>query len=217
MKPLSQMTHYEVLEVGRDASPDEVERAYRLAAATFAEESLATYSLYDESESAAMRERVELAYRILTDVDAKVAYDGQLDDAPPVEERRLDVPVTLMPDDEAGLGEVRPEIRDFDDLDPPTADGEWDGARLRRARLGRGIEIEKIAEVTKINPNYLEGIEADAFDELPATVYVRGFVAAYARALGIEEEHVVPSYVARLREARPEPTRWVTRGGGRRR
>ena len=66
-------------------------------------------------------------------------------------------------------------------------------------------------------PLYLEFIEQEKFEDLPATVYVRGFVAAYARCLGIEEDHVVPGYVERLKEARPEPTRLVRPRSRRRR
>ena len=45
MKPLSEMTHYEILEIPPDAPPDEVDRAYRMAQATWGEDGLATYSL----------------------------------------------------------------------------------------------------------------------------------------------------------------------------
>ena len=42
----------------------------------------------------------------------------------------------------------------------------------------------------------------DAFDSLPALVYARGFVSAYARAIGVDAEAVARSYMPRLEAAR---------------
>ena len=78
MKTLAEMTHYEVLEVGSDATPEELERAYRLARSTYAEDSLAAYSVFSEEDSSALRERVELAYRVLADSEERSAYDRSL-------------------------------------------------------------------------------------------------------------------------------------------
>ena len=46
MKPLSEQDHYEVLEVPRGASSEELRRAYQLAATTYREDSMAGYSIY---------------------------------------------------------------------------------------------------------------------------------------------------------------------------
>jgi len=78
----------------------------------------------------------------------------------------------------------------------------YDGARLRRARMRRGLELDQIAQVTKINPTYLRFLEEERFDDLPAAVYVRGFVAAYARCCGLDLGAVVPSYMERFETAR---------------
>jgi flagellar biosynthesis protein FlhG len=78
--------------------------------------------------------------------------------------------------------------------------GEWDGARLRRARLRQGIEIDEIAKTTKVNPTYLRFIEEERFDGLPAAVYVRGFVTGIAGCLGLDAKSVASSYVARLEQ-----------------
>ena len=61
--------HYELLELPRDASHEEVERAYRMARATWGEGALATYSVATEAELLALRERVEQAYKVLSDAD----------------------------------------------------------------------------------------------------------------------------------------------------
>ena len=80
--------------------------------------------------------------------------------------------------------------------------GEFDGPRLRRTRLFRGYEIEQIADVTKVASLHLRNIEDENFVDLPADVYVRGFVTAYAKTIGLDPQSVVPSYMARLLESR---------------
>ena len=202
MKPLSEMTHYEVLELPPEASFADVERAYKIAHATFDDDSLATYSLYDEAEVAAIRERVEQAYRVLADNEARQEYDTGLGSGAPA--ARVELALDFEPDGEAAPAEVAPEIEEFADLEAPD-EGVYDGARLRRTRLARGIEVDRIAQVTKINPTYLRCIEEEDFGALPAAVYVRGFVTAYARCVGLDPERVVPAYMDRFRAQVPEP------------
>ena len=74
--------------------------------------------------------------------------------------------------------------------------------RLRRNRLFRGYEIDDISDVTKVSPSHLRNIEAENFGDLPADVYVRGFVTAYAQTIGLDPKIVVPSYMARVQESR---------------
>jgi len=86
---------------------------------------------------------------------------------------------------------------------------------LRRARLRRGIDLEKIAEVTKINPTYLRFIEQEQFEELPAAVYVRGFVVSFARCIGLNASQVTDGYMVRYREHTPRKVRLDRRRAGR--
>jgi curved DNA-binding protein CbpA len=208
MKPLSEMSHYEVLELSRDAAVGDVERAYRLAQGTWAEDGLATYGLYEEGESAAVRERIELAYRILSDEDAKSGYDAQLGGVESPLGIDLELDLEFEPEEEAAqasvpASSVAPEIEEFDDLEAP-GEGPYDGARLRRVRLARGIDLDKISEVTKISSTYLRFIEEERFEDLPAAVYVRGFVGAYASSVGLDPQRIVGPYLDRLADARPE-------------
>ena len=62
------------------------------------------------------------------------------------------------------------------------------GETLRQERLRQGLDLEQIAELTKITPQMLEAIESDDFDRLPGSFFARSFVRQYARALGLDEE-----------------------------
>ena len=49
----------------------------------------------------------------------------------------------------------------------------------------------------------MEVLIAAANEELPAFVYVRGFVKEFARSLGLAHKEVVESYLARAQAQRP--------------
>jgi cytoskeleton protein RodZ len=78
------------------------------------------------------------------------------------------------------------------------------GDRLRREREMRGITLDEITESTKIARRHLEALETEHFDHLPGGVFNKGFVRAYARFLGIDEDQAVADYSAAANE-RPEP------------
>ncbi len=199
MKPLIDQDHYEILEVHRGAAPEEIERAYRLALTTYAEDSLAGYSVFEEGDAAAIRESIELAYRTLADPTARKSYDAALSRS----EATAAPPGAELPDGSAGRSapESRPEA--LDALDEADEDGgDFDGSRLRRTRLRQGVELDEIASVTKVNPTYLAFIEEERFDDLPANVYVRGFVMGYATCLGLDAQRVARSYMKRCESSR---------------
>jgi flagellar biosynthesis protein FlhG len=206
LKSLAEQTHYEVLDVEPGVALEEIERAYRIARATWTDESLATYSVFGVDESRAIRDRIDLAYEVLSDAAARQRYDAGLADAAPAEPAlpaiadplALPAPAFEAPPPRA---EAPAEIEGFEDVDEG-GDGPWDGPRLRRARLLRGLEIDRISAITKIKPVHLESLEEERFDALPSHVYVRGFVFAYARCLGLDAPHVALSYVERMRDQR---------------
>jgi cytoskeleton protein RodZ len=78
------------------------------------------------------------------------------------------------------------------------------GDRLRREREMRGITLDEIGESTKISRRHLEALEGEHFDQLPGGVFNKGFVRAYARFLGIDEDQAVADYSAASNE-QPEP------------
>jgi flagellar biosynthesis protein FlhG len=199
VKSFSELDHYELLELSREADFQEVERAYKLALATFADGSLATYSVYADDEAEALRERVHLAFEILSDPEQRAGYDRLLASVGDVEAITAEaVDITLDLDEGTGpRPEVLPAIEQFEEaLDE--GDAPYDGARLRRNRLQRGLDLEEISRITKVSLTYLRFIEEDRFDGLPAPVYVRGFVTAYARCLGLEATRVVGDYMERV-------------------
>lgn len=197
MKSLAEMSHYEVLDVARGASRREIERAWAVARETYGGDSLASYSLLRPSEGEELLERIELAYRVLSDPAARAEYDASLA-AAPEPEAGLPLVIEIESSPPPRRAELRAEIEGLEDPDDESSASEFGGARLRRARLRRGLELDQIAEITKISSSYLRYLEEDHYEGLPAPVYVRGFVAAYARCVGLDPQSVAPSYMQRF-------------------
>src|SRR5579871_6001927 len=57
---------------------------------------------------------------------------------------------------------------------------------LRQARLRSGVDLDRLAAKTKINPRYLEAIEKGDFDKLPSGIFARMFIKQYADAVGLD-------------------------------
>lgn len=84
------------------------------------------------------------------------------------------------------------------------------GERLQREREMRGVSIEEIAASTKIGSRLLRAIEQEDFDKLPGGIFNKGFIRAYAKYLGLNEDQTVADYLAALEQAQrplgqPEP------------
>lgn len=60
----------------------------------------------------------------------------------------------------------------------------------------RGITLEEIAESTKIGNRSLKALEDEDFEKLPGGIFNKGFVRAYARYLGLDEEQAVADFLA---------------------
>ncbi|MBW2128304.1 MAG: helix-turn-helix domain-containing protein [Deltaproteobacteria bacterium] len=65
------------------------------------------------------------------------------------------------------------------------------GALLRDAREKKGLTIEQVAEITRVRRRNIEAIEREDWEALPPPVFVKGFLRAYARALGVEAEELL--------------------------
>lgn len=68
------------------------------------------------------------------------------------------------------------------------------GSYLRKERDVRGLSVAEIAQSTRIPVRLLRHLENDDFDELPADVFVRGYLRAYARALGIPDQELLSRF-----------------------
>jgi len=75
------------------------------------------------------------------------------------------------------------------------------GDKFRKAREKKGISLDDVSNVTKISSRMLQAIEEEHFDQLPGGVFNKGFIRAYARHVGLNDEEAVNEYLACLRQA----------------
>ena len=81
------------------------------------------------------------------------------------------------------------------------ADAEFNGELLRRVRESYGLSLQQVAERTRITRIHLENVEADRYDKLPATVYLRGILVNLARELRLDPARVSKTYLLAAQRA----------------
>jgi cytoskeletal protein RodZ len=72
------------------------------------------------------------------------------------------------------------------------------GNSLREARLRQQLQFSVLEQRTKVRPKYLRALEDEQFDLLPAPTYVKGFLKAYADALGLDGQLYVDEFNSRF-------------------
>jgi len=72
--------------------------------------------------------------------------------------------------------------------------GESLGQYFRRGREEKGWTLEEAASKTRILPQYLQAVEDDNYEQLPAEVFAKGFIRSYARSLGLNETEVLSKF-----------------------
>lgn len=68
------------------------------------------------------------------------------------------------------------------------------GNRLREARIRKGLSLKDVSDATKIRSKYLEALEEDDFEVLPAPVFAKAFLRTYASYLKIDPDDVIEEY-----------------------
>jgi len=65
------------------------------------------------------------------------------------------------------------------------------GSWLIRAREARGLTLEDAERDTRISRRYLQALEAEQFEVIPAPVYARGFLRSYSQYLGLDPQQLL--------------------------
>jgi cytoskeleton protein RodZ len=78
------------------------------------------------------------------------------------------------------------------------------GARLKREREQRKVTLDDISLSTKIGTRFLRALEEEHFEQLPGGIFNKGFVRAYARHLGMDEEQTISDYLLASGAVQPE-------------
>jgi cytoskeletal protein RodZ len=91
------------------------------------------------------------------------------------------------------------------------------GEKLKQERVKRKITLEQISVSTKIGTRMLQALEEDKFSQLPGGIFNKGFVRAYSRCLGLDEDQTVAEYLEASGDApfvRTKPAKMKNMFGG---
>lgn len=77
------------------------------------------------------------------------------------------------------------------------------GQQLKAARERKRASLSFVAAQTRIKLQFLELMERDEFNRMPAPAYAKGFLRMYAEYLGLEAQPLVQQYLERYVGQRP--------------
>jgi flagellar biosynthesis protein FlhG len=185
-------TLYEALGVARTAADDEIRRAYKRQREIFREGSLPVATVLSKDMLQKEQARIEEAHDTLLDPVRRRAYDlSTYPDDPRKAGPRLGESAAAAAELAMLQAELEREIN---------AETQFSGALLRKVRESQGVELADISQRTKISIAHLSAIEGESIGELPASVYVQGFVREIAKYLKLDATQVAKTYMRRLRD-----------------
>ena len=199
---------YEVLglEFGSD---QELKGAYERMCRIYGPGSSMVLGLYTEQYRREYMRRVETAFAELKDsskrelllkrMNEMKAMQGETP-APDLFEDDLDHRPKHLEDDTVET--VRKTLQEISiQIDEHTV---FNGATLKTIRSEMGIQLSAIAQTTKISITNLRMVEEDAWNSLPAPVYIKGFLKQYAKYLGLNPGQVAESYISAMQAGTQE-------------
>jgi curved DNA-binding protein CbpA len=218
VKKIEDLNFYELLEVSPTASSQDIHRAYERIRRVYEPNSIALYSLFTAEETAVIYQRVEEAYRTLLYETKRKKYDEQLrasdhmpepaalpsssqptryeapTEQPPLALQSVNRYGADKPKESAPEG-ANSSQEEVSPVSPFIA--EFTGPVIKVLREQRSLTLRQIADVIKVSVRYIEAIEEESFQKLPARPYLRGFLMLYAKVLGYEPERLAVDYLKR--------------------
>ena len=69
------------------------------------------------------------------------------------------------------------------------------GEQLRRKREEKGLSRDQIAQITRLRVHFVEALEREDWKNLPASVFVKGFIKSYAKAVDMDARKILDLYI----------------------
>jgi curved DNA-binding protein CbpA len=192
---MNELEYYALLEVDPGATDEDIRRAYKRQLKRFDPAGVVVYGLYRSDEVQSLVRSLREAYETLVDPEKRRRYDRRIYPEGHPSLRRADQRVAAaVPTPRASLP-----------ADPVLAAGlthesPLRGSALTRIREACHLSLEEIAERTKISMFTLRCIEAESFSDLPARVYMRGFLRQVADMLRLDPERLLSDYLQAMDE-----------------
>ena len=223
-------SYYDVLEVEPTATAAEVYQGYVRVKNAYSQDSPALYSIMDQNECKMLLNTIEEAYAVLSDPEKRILYDEAKGfRKPPAQGGSRPMPTAASlasliteqaqqfnrPDEnttgDGNIGKlVARRIYDLNyerdenfeqEIEKTTV---FSGPLLKKIREYKGVEIHRMVDITKVSRTHLQYIESENLENMPAPVYVRGFVFQYAKVLRLNPDLVATSYMNRINSLKEE-------------
>lgn len=206
--------YYEILETPYDSSFKLLKENYTKARNAYSSDSLALYSLLSEDECSKVLETIDEAYSILSDTNKRKLYDEAKGIKSDIKELNEEESSELGPRVEKSNPKISmnkilsSSVFSLDFKSIPEMDkeieqcAEFTGEFLQKIREYKNVDIQRMADLTRVSKTYIKYIEEENFTGLPATVYIRGFVYQYAKTLKLNPELVAASYLRKVKANR---------------
>lgn len=75
-----------------------------------------------------------------------------------------------------------------------SAPGMGPGEKLQAARIAKGMTLEDVANKMHLSTCILTYLEENDFSEITAPIFVKGYLRAYSRLVGIDENMIIQQY-----------------------
>lgn len=205
METIQKYNYYDVLEISAHCPQHEVTTAYERAKATYSGENPAIYTVFSEDEARVLLTLVEEAYSVLGNKSLRSLYDERLN-AGNCKKEELSYESLLvaskaqMPEPRKIGQSTERFSRDEKFENQIQSLEEWNGPWLKKVREYRLISLERMSEITRINGYYINAIEKDDNKNLPAAVFVRGYVVQIAKTLQLDSQKVADSYMKHFKK-----------------
>jgi curved DNA-binding protein CbpA len=212
MKRLMKQSFYELLGIEFNASPFEINRAYKENYQLYHEDSLASYSLFSREEREEILANLDEAYSTLIDEKKKSRYDqsliecGLLKEGMKSQEDRKTI--GLISDSKVSTNNrtltIRDELKAMVSSNPVIQEilthNALCGKDLKRIRDELGVSLEIIREITKVRMIFLHAIEEDEHEKAPSRMFLKSYVKAYAQSIGLDGDLVASRYLNRIND-----------------
>jgi Uncharacterized protein conserved in bacteria len=198
-KDFSQLNHYEMLDIKPDAAALEIRGAYNAAMQMYQSDSLVSYSFFSQKERKEILALLEKAYFTLINEKERDIYDNELirlgiinsTERNPAVKKSVSIFDINRQGDASGIQktnnvELKAKVSQNQRVTEILSQQEISGTDLKAIRNELGVAIEKIHQETKIRIDYLNCIEGNNIEKLPAAVFLKGFIKAYLKCLCIE-------------------------------
>lgn len=78
------------------------------------------------------------------------------------------------------------------------------GQQLKAAREAKNLTVKRVAEITRIKSQQIEGLDNDDHTSIPAQMYVKGFIKLYAQAVDLDPAPLLELYEESLQSGSPK-------------